>query len=345
MALPTHATKTWPSRPECLSRSPGISARTRQPVRQTVTMTAPRWSAERLVTVALVADLLARAVPELAGASLAPLGEGWDNTVLLADEQWALRFPRRAVALPGIRREIAVLPALAPLLPLRVPVAEFVAMDAHPDDSWPFTGARLIAGRELAQANLSDAARGPMASAMGAFLRTLHGPAPRAVAAAAAELPVDPMQRGWPAGRSTWVRVMLSDLVEAGVWTRDRSVTDLLDDADELGPPTDRPTLVHGDLHVRHVLVDASGAVTGVIDWGDLCLADPAVDLALAYAAFLDAPRRAFFSAYGPVARERELRARSLAICLSAMLAGYAAREVRPALLAEALAGLSRAVR
>lgn len=40
--------------------------------------------------------------------------------------------------------------------------------------------------------------------------------------------------------------------------------------------------LSHNDLGVEHVLVDAAtGAVTGVIDWSDAALADPAVDVGL----------------------------------------------------------------
>lgn len=82
----------------------------------------------------------------------------------------------------------------------------------------------------------------------------------------------------------------------------------------------------------------------GVIDWGDVCLADPAVDLALGYAAFAGPARAALLDAYGGVGAERELRARCLAVRLSALLAGYAAADDRPALLAEALAGIGRAV-
>jgi aminoglycoside phosphotransferase (APT) family kinase protein len=102
--------------------------------------------------------------------------------------------------------------------------------------------------------------------------------------------------------------------------------------------------LVHGDLHIRHLLVDDAGGATGVIDWGDVCLGDPAMDLSLGYAAFTGPARAAFLSAYGGVDAGRELRARALAVRLSALLADYAARVGRPVLLAEARAGLRRAV-
>jgi len=95
---------------------------------------------------------------------------------------------------------------------------------------------------------------------------------------------------------------------------------------------------------VRHLLVDEDAGPVGVIDWGDVCLADPAVDLALAYAAFAGAARAELFAAYGPVDPEREARARVLAVMLSAALADYAAAEGRGPLLTGALDGLRRAV-
>ena len=115
--------------------------------------------------------------------------------------------------------------------------------------------------------------------------------------------------------------------------------------AESLGPPRrgQQPSvLTHGDLNLRHLLLPADGSAAGVIDWGDLCVADPAVDLSLGYAAFMGSARAAFLAAYGPVPADRELRARALAAMLCAALADYAASEGRTALLAESLAGLRR---
>jgi aminoglycoside phosphotransferase (APT) family kinase protein len=36
----------------------------------------------------------------------------------------------------------------------------------------------------------------------------------------------------------------------------------------------DRSVLVHGDMHIRHVLVPAAGDATAVVDWGDTALGD-----------------------------------------------------------------------
>ena len=118
----------------------------------------------------------------------------------------------------------------------------------------------------------------------------------------------------------------------------------LIDRATRLGTPSAPPVLVHGDLHVRHVL-SVGGVATGVIDWGDTALADPAVDLMIGYAAFTGDVRSAFLSAYGPVDHERETRARMLALHVSAVLAEYALAEGLDDLAREALAAMGRSVR
>jgi aminoglycoside phosphotransferase (APT) family kinase protein len=85
----------------------------------------PVWSAEVVVDEGLVRKLLSR-FRELEVRRLRKLAEGWDNSVWVVDDRYAFRFPRRAIAIPGIEREIGVLPRLAPLLPLPVPRPVFV---------------------------------------------------------------------------------------------------------------------------------------------------------------------------------------------------------------------------
>src|SRR5580765_1631494 len=95
---------------------------------------------------------------DLDGARLQKLAEGWDNSVWVVDARYAFRFPRREVAIPGLEREIAVLPKLAPQLPLPVPVPAFVGEPTE-EYPWPFFGAELIPGVEAGVAELRDDAR------------------------------------------------------------------------------------------------------------------------------------------------------------------------------------------
>jgi aminoglycoside phosphotransferase (APT) family kinase protein len=329
----------------------------------------PVWTAEIVVTPEFAASLISEQFPELRGTPVTLLETGWDNTAFVVDRQWLFRFPRRQIALPGVRREIEVLPRLAPRLPLPIPEPVFVGQPTE-RYGWPFFGARLLPGRELAVSGLSDADRGAAAAAVGGFLRALHDPALVPLVDGAG-LPADPMRRASPPARARMARAALAMLARRGLRPASSEISRLLDraeaEASAAGPsrpggppglataaaspvtasnfdaPADGPLIVsHGDLHVRHLLVE-DGAATGVIDWGDLCLADPAVDLSVAYFGFAGKARADLVSAYGEaLSAERELAARACAISLAVSLAEYAADDGRVALLRECLAGLGR---
>jgi aminoglycoside phosphotransferase (APT) family kinase protein len=305
------------------------------------------WSAEVSVDRALARRLIGGQFEALARADLRLLAEGWDSVVWLVDERWVFLFPRREIVVAAVEREIAVLPRLAPLLPLPIPVPVFAGRPAE-GYPWPFFGAALIPGRELAQARCSDAARARLARPLAEFLRALHGPGVARVvgalddAPAAGELPVDPFGRADMGLRVPRTRERLAELERGGRWRAPAGVHDVLEAAAALPPP--EPTaVVHGDLHLRHLLVDAHCRAAGVIDWVDLCRADPAVDLPLYWSLLPPRARPDFLAAYGPVTEDQLLRSRVLALFLGATLAVYARHERLTDLEREALAGLARA--
>ncbi|HET9894079.1 MAG TPA: phosphotransferase [Streptosporangiaceae bacterium] len=307
-----------------------------------------QWTAEIDVTPALAASLIREQFPGLAAGRVHRAGSGWDNNAFVVDGQWLFRFPRRQLAIPGIEREIAVLPRLAPRLPLPIPEPRFAGRPSA-SYGWPFFGARMLAGTEFADAGIASPQRERAAAAVGGFLRVLHDPELSALVADA-DLPADPMGRAAPPVRAARAANSLERLAERGIWSPDPDVSGLLGQARAAGgdqaAPAARPlALCHGDLHFRHMLVDESGAVTGVIDWGDLCLGDPAIDLSVAYLAFDARARDELLAAYSrPVGQARELAARTCALSLAAALAEYAADDDRPALLRESLAGIRRSV-
>jgi len=60
--------------------------------------------------------------------------------------------------------------------------------------------------------------------------------------------------------------------------------------------------LLHHDLALEHILVAPDGArLTGVIDWGDIVLGDPALDFVGLARACSAATLTALLAAYGPV--------------------------------------------
>jgi aminoglycoside phosphotransferase (APT) family kinase protein len=293
----------------------------------------PVWTPEISVDEALTRRLLGQ-FPELAGAPMRKLAEGWDNSVWLVAEQYAFRIPHREIAIPGFRRELEVLPRL-PELSLPVPRPLFVGAPDE-DFPWPFFGAELLPGSEAGDAGLDDDARVEVGVELGRFLRELHR------VELGVELPYDPNGRADMQRRSTLARQQLAAVEELGVWRAPPRVEELLDEA-QLLPPPHAPVLAHGDLHFRHLLV-ASGAASGVIDWGDVCLADPAIDLPLLWSFVPPEGRAAVLDAYGPVDEAQLLRCRVLAIQLCAALAEYGRVEGNAAVEREAVAGLERAL-
>jgi aminoglycoside phosphotransferase (APT) family kinase protein len=298
---------------------------------------SPIWSAEAVVDEALARRLIGGQFPEVDLSSMRLLGEGWDNTVWLVDGRWVFRFPRRAIAIPGIERQIALLPSLAPLLPVPVAAPVFVARPAD-GFRWPFSGSEVVRGGELCDAGLDDEARVAIARPLAAFLRALHS----ARVEGAESLPVDFNGRADMAIRVPRTIEQLGWVEEACAWRRPPEVDSLLAAAAEL-PPSPARAIAHGDLHVRHVLVDDADSLAGVIDWDDICVGDPCIDFSLVASYLPREGRAAFLDEYGPVSEDQLLRARILALSLCAALAAYAHAEGLGDLERESIAGLVRA--
>ncbi|HET7760703.1 MAG TPA: phosphotransferase [Gaiellaceae bacterium] len=292
----------------------------------------PVWTPDLAVDEPLVRELLAQ-FPELDGAPVRRLATGWDNSVWVVSERYAFRIPHREVAIPGVERELAVLPELAPRLPLPVPRPVFVGTpgEGYP---WPFFGAELLPGEEAGSAELDDEQRLEVALDLARFLRVLHA------VELDARLPRDPNGREDMAKRTHLAREELWQLKRLGVWRAPAEAEELLLAAEEL-PPPERRVVAHGDLHFRHLLVDG-GRASGVIDWGDVCLADPAIDLSLLWSFVAPRQRVPFLEAYGPVTDAQLVRSRVLALQLCATLAHYGRVEENAAVERAGVDGLER---
>src|SRR5262245_31693936 len=116
------------------------------------------WTPEKVVDLVLARSLIATQFPELALGAVEAFGVGWDNTAYLVSGEWVFRFPRRSIAAPLVMRETLLLPAVAPRVPVPIPVPRYVGSPS-PEYPWAFAGYRLIPGRTASDAALADQAR------------------------------------------------------------------------------------------------------------------------------------------------------------------------------------------
>lgn len=285
------------------------------------------WTPERTLDEAGAARLISEAFPELSPVKAALMGAGWDNTAFLVDDALVFRFPRRAVAVPLLEIENAVLPQIAPRLPLAIPAPIFYANQGE-GFPWPFAGYPLVPGRTLETFALSKTKRCKLAAPLGAFLKALH-----AIPTDDLPLPGDAIGRLELTRRLPGCRERLIQASALGLIPDLAPLAALLD----ASPPDSHreDTLVHGDLYARHLVLDSGGALTGAIDWGDVHRGDPACDLMAAHLLLPPAAHPEFLRAYGPVSGETWHAARVRAAGHSLAVILYAAEIHDAPLLAE----------
>jgi aminoglycoside phosphotransferase (APT) family kinase protein len=203
----------------------------------------------------------------LAARTVTALGRGTDSVAYLVDGEWVVRFPLVADARETLRRELALLPMLAPALPVAIPAVEHVG---RRDGELLFAAYRLLRGEPLG-ANAQEQALAEVA----AMLSALHA-FPIADANRAGVGP-ELLKGGYHEGQRELLGIVRR--------TVDRAGFARLEDAfrryerDHL-PADQAVVLLHSDLKPDHVLCDG-GRLRAVIDWGDVNLGDRDFDLAV----------------------------------------------------------------
>jgi aminoglycoside phosphotransferase (APT) family kinase protein len=210
--------------------------------------------------------LLHRDLPDFRIDSFVPVTQGWDSAAFEVNGEWIFRFPRRPQVEARLRKEVALLPELASSLPVPVPRPEIVVQN----DTF-FVGHRKLDGRPL-----QTAARGP-AEQLGDFLGALHA---------------------FPVARAARLSVPVRDADGAIADTRrfadecERLVVPLLDEEERAiaaamfedffvltSARAFETVLIHADLGPEHILC-RDDEISGVIDWSDSRVGDPALDFA-----------------------------------------------------------------
>lgn len=262
--------------------------------------------AEFPIDEALVRRLLEEQQPDLAGLPLLQADAGWDNIIWRLGDHLAVRMPRREIAAPLIEHEQRWLPVLAERLPLPVPVP---LRKGHPTGyyRWYWSVVPWLEGRPGDVEAVTDI--GPSGERLGRFLAALHRPAP-------VEAPYNPFRSGPVDSRTETFEQRLAKLAD---YVDGPALRLIWDAACAAAPYPGRPVWVHGDLHPANTLV-RGGAIAAVIDFGDLCAGDPAVDLGAVQLSLDEEGMDRFWAAYGQVEPAQRERSKGWAVLFALML-------------------------
>lgn len=301
-------------------------------------MTSYPWTPERELSLEQAAQLVRTQFPEIPCKTVAPLGEGWDFFVFVVDDSLAFRFPKKAAADRCIACELAILERLPENLPIAVPRPLYQGVAAG-DYPWRFWGYRMLPGESLDSIRVPEKQRALVAESLGRFLSILHGIDGRG-------LPRSPWEDdgpGWP--HMPEVRAALEasrEIYPAALFTR--CLEYLLSPDRAPSHYRGEPKPVHGDLLPEHILVDPRTFLpSGIIDWGDATLGDPAVDFVGLWMwggdSILEAALAAYASDLDPAARRR-IRHKGTLIAMEDVHYGVIAK--RQALVRAGLETLTR---
>lgn len=253
------------------------------------------WPLERLVTALKDPDW--PVVPDTVGLLAGWLRErladrhevseqGWDSHVEIVEGRWVDRIPRRPEIAAALVVETQLMPRLAPLLPLAVPVPTLLDTD-------PPRARHLLVRGVPVDPDLLDATE---SRRVGGFLRALH------------DVP-EPVWAGTDLGEDSARLPMLAQMRDQVVPLLPRDLQQAgLELLERCGTALRLQVLRHGDLGPEHLLT-TGGRISGVIDWTDVALGDPALDLAWLVHRTPPAFADALVSTYG-ASREEAARGR-----------------------------------
>lgn len=239
------------------------------------------------------------------------IGEGWDNRVFLVNEKVIFRFPRRKVAAELIAHENRVLPQLQSHFSLRMPNPIY---QGKPSESYPYSFQGYVhlegtSGEDLSQENRLASLR-----PLSVFLKQLHAINQKQALILGAEPQVFDKTRVQKA--ITTFKERVNQLISLNpVSINIQEINNEVEKIQDIELP-DSLSLVHGDLHFKH-LVFKYGKLTSVIDWGDLGINHPVVDLAIIWGFYPSKYHSIFHEIYGCVDQITWNYARFLALYMA----------------------------
>ena len=262
------------------------------------------------VTESQIRALLADQHPHLAKLALHPVASaGTVNWIWRLGSELYVRLPRLAEWADSLKRELEILPKIAPKISLRIPGPVAVGAPGY-GYRFPWAVYRWIEGSIYREEAVADERQAGLDLAN--FVGELRGLDLRGVSRAGRS-PLRELDAVTRAAIDA-----CEDLIDAPR-ARDVWIASLRSE-----PWDGEPAWIHCDL-LRPNLLISGGRLCAVLDFGSAGLGDPAADLIAAWSVFNEPGRQAFREALGGDG-ETWKRARGYALHQAALIVPYYAR-------------------
>ncbi len=255
-----------------------------------------KWQADILINESQVKRCLQAQFPSLLLKEISCIGEGWDNRVFLVNRSFIFRFPRRQIAVELIERENRVLKHLAFYFSLQIPNPLFEGLPSE-DYPYPFQGYRCIKGASVGEISLTPQQRLASLKPLTLFLKQLHSVDEKQALTMGAKPQLFDKTEVDKTIATFQNRV--GQLISLGYQTDKKEIQREISAVQQI-TLSEFKCLVHGDLYFKHLIFN-QGRLRGIIDWGDLGINNPVVDLAIIWGFYPKNYHPLFHEIYGLV--------------------------------------------
>lgn len=250
------------------------------------------------------------------------LGEGIDNVAYLINDEFVFRFPRREAALNCMENEIAILPYISAYLDFPFTCPTYIG---QPTSEYPYvySGYKKLPGRSLSQVKSELIDDPQFAKTLAIWLKQLHN------------IKINSEHITAIKGDQSW-RLDAINRIDRCHQILDKyenyfiaagfniiHLNQITYSLSNLKFTNLGKSYLHGDLYARHILVGDNHQPSGLIDWGDVHIGDPGIDLSIGILIFTKKACEKFFNSYESINSQAKEIAIFRAFCHSMTLLPY----------------------
>jgi aminoglycoside phosphotransferase (APT) family kinase protein len=276
--------------------------------------------------------------------SITAFGRGWDNYAYLVNNNIVFRFPHREVAIACMENEIHFLPYLAKKISFPFSCPVYIG---RPTPKYPFvfSGYPLLVGKMLVDFDPQEVNNVKTAQALAEWLRELHA------------IPVLNKHQDLFQGNQNWrldvpdrIAHYTENLIQYSSYFESSGFVqkDLQEHIDNLRhfnfDNVKTSSYLHGDLYYKHLIADDALTLVGLIDWGDIHIGSPGIDLSAAIILFEGEPLAHFWESYQGMNETVLKMAAFRAFCHEMSMLPYAYEQKDEKNIRWAQVGLKRAI-